>query len=454
MNIPRLLVAGTHSGVGKTTLVMGLMRALRRRGLRVAPFKVGPDYLDPGFHAAACGRSSTCLDTWMLGVEGVRSSFARGCRDADIAIVEGMMGLHDGASSTDRGGSSAEVAGLLQLPTLLVLDGGGMARSAGAVALGFRAFDARVPLVGVAANRVSGEGHAAYLRPALEREAGLPLLGWLPPRANLAVPERHLGLVLPLEREGLDALADRLACEVEAHFDLDRLLALARNAPPLSLPPLPPAGPRAVTARIAVAQDAAFCFYYPDNLRLLEEAGAELVPFSPLRESLPPGVGGVYLGGGYPELYAAELAANEPLRRNLRGRAESGGPVLAECGGFMYLCEELIDLEGKAFPMAGLLLGRCVMEPRLQAIGYREVALVRDTPLGRRGEVARGHEFRHSRYEGGADAEAPAFQAGDARLGIACGSVVASYVHLHFASAPAWPRRWVESCALAPRYAP
>lgn len=446
MSIPRLLIAGTHSGVGKTTVTVGVLAALRRRGLRVAPFKVGPDYLDPGYHQAAAGRASAPLDAWMLGESGVRESFARGAAGLDVAVIEGMMGLHDGADPETDAGSTAQIAKLLQCPVLLVLDGSALARSAGAVALGYRSFDPDVRLAGVILNRVSGEGHAAYLRPAIERGANLPVLGWLPPEPEATIPERHLGLVSAGEAKNLETRVARLADLIEAHLDLDQLLELARSAPPLSLPVPARVKAEPPRARIAVARDEAFCFYYPDNLALLEAAGAEIVPFSPLRDTvLPPGAQGLYLGGGYPELHAARLSENSAIRAAIADAARSGLPLYAECGGFMYLCESLTDLAGCSHTMAGLLPGRCVMEARLQAIGYREAALRRDGVLGPAGTLLRGHEFHHSRYAGPLGPEQAAFDAGGRAIGYASGSVLASYVHLHFGSNPSAARHFVDA---------
>lgn len=444
--VPRLLIAGTHSGVGKTTVAAGLMAAFRRRGLRVAPFKVGPDYLDPGYHRAAAGRDSAPLDPWMLGAEGVCRSFTRLAAGADLALIEGMMGLHDGAAAETDTGSSAHVARLLRAPVVLVIDGSRLARSAGALVLGYRAFDPEVPFAGVIANRVAGEGHAAFLRPAIE-QAGLPLLGWLPDAPEPHFPERHLGLINAAENPALDSLLQRLADQLEAHLDLDALLALARQSE--SLPDLPadlsPAAPRRV--RLGLARDAAFSFYYPDNLALLEAAGAELVPFSPLTDAAPPeALDGLYLGGGYPELHAAQLAGNHSMRAALRAQAAGGLPIYAECGGFMYLCRHLTDLHGRAHEMLALLPGETRMEASLQAIGYREVRFRRDTLLGPAGTLARGHEFRHSRYLGPPDAEY-AFETGGRHLGLAQGNLLASYVHLHFASNPTLPEAFVNCCA-------
>jgi cobyrinic acid a,c-diamide synthase len=444
MSVPRLVIAGASSGVGKTTLAVGLMAAYRRRGRRVAPFKVGPDYLDPGWHTAACGRPSAPLDTWMLGVEGVRRSFQRGVEDADLALIEGMMGLHDGAeASTDRG-STAEVAKVLEAPVVLVLDGSALARSAGAVALGYRLFDPDVRFAGVIANRLAGAGHAEYLRPGIETRAELPLLGWLPSAPGAQIPERYLGLGAAGEQR--PDLVERLADLIEAHLDLDALLHAAQAAPPLPLLTDPPT-PTRPGVRLGIAQDAAFSFYYPDNLALLQRAGAVLVPFSPISDTrLPERLDGLYLGGGYPELHAAALAKNGSLHAEIRAAARRGLPIYAECGGLMYLCAALRDARGREHPLVGLVPARCVMEPGLQAIGYREVVTRCPTLLGPPGTTVRGHEFHHSRLEGDLPAEALAFRVGERSIGFATGNLLASYVHLHFGSNPAAAEHFINQC--------
>lgn len=420
------------------------MAALRRRGLRVSPYKVGPDYIDPSYHRAASGAPATALDTWMLGREGAIASFAR-TATGDVAVIEGVMGLYDGASPETETGSTAEVAKLLGCPVILVIDGSAVARSAAATALGFKAFDPDVRIAGVVANRIAGEGHAAYLRPSIEQVAGLPLLGWLPGSENNRIPERHLGLVMAGEMDG-QALIDGLANLIEEHLDVDRLLSVARSADPISIGDPELTATSAKCVRIAVARDEAFCFYYPDNFALLEQAGADLVYFSPLRDhSLPPDVDALYIGGGYPELHARSLSANGDMIASIVEFERTGKSIFAECGGFMYLCESLVDVAGDEHSMAGLLGGRTVMEKRLQAIGYREAVVETDSFLGPAGTVIRGHEFRHSRYEG--DAGSPAFMVGDKPFGHRRGNIIGSYVHLHFGSNPAAARHWVEACA-------
>ncbi|HZR81111.1 MAG TPA: cobyrinate a,c-diamide synthase [Candidatus Binatia bacterium] len=457
----RVVVAGAASGVGKTTVIVALARALRARGLRVALFKCGPDYLDPTYHARAAAGPSYNLDGWLMGRDAVRATFADAARGHDVALVEGMMGLFDGASPASDEGSTAEVAKWLDAPVLLVADASGMARSIAALAAGYAAFDPALRVAGVIANRIGGRGHLDLLRRALARP---PIVGGLPGDPALAFPERHLGLVRADERSVPEELLAAWGERASEWIDLDVVLRIARSAPALAVgsgtrtgASGAPASGRAAgaprpRARIAVASDEALHFYYPDNLRRLEAAGAELVPFSPLRDRALPDTDGVLLGGGYPEAHAEALAANERLRRAIAEHAAAGGPIYAECGGLMLLARRLRTLDGREHEMVGVLPCDVAMRDRLQAIGYVEVETRRRTILGPPGLRFRGHQFRHSELVGEAVAE-PAYLVreprGDARCveGFALGSVVASYVHAHWASNPRIPEELVSACA-------
>ena len=456
-----LLVAGTHSGSGKTTVSLALMAALRRRGLAVQSFKVGPDFIDPGHHAQITGRLSHNLDGWMLPPAENLEIYQRYAASAEVVVVEGVMGLYDGYDGLSEAGSTAQMAKWLGLPVLLVVDARSMARSLAAVALGFVGFDPDLTWVGLLANRVGSPRHASYLSEAMTHVPQIEFLGGLSREPDISLPERHLGLVTADERSWDREGADRLADWLESGLDLDRLLSdlPRRPAPGASAPAA--ALPRAA-ACIGVARDEAFCFYYAENLRRLEAAGAELVYFSPLRSAgLPAGLDGLYVGGGYPELFARELAGNFELRRAVRDFGLSGRPIYAECGGFMFLCRTLEDLEGRCWPMAGLLPAEVRMLGRLKALGYRQVTFTADTPLGPTGTAARGHEFHyseiarleavHSVYEardrsGGRD---------DRGRGFMQGNVLASYTHLHFGSNPELAENFVAACqAAAPRTNP
>jgi len=455
----RLVIAGTQSGVGKTTVTVGLIAALRQRGLAVQPFKVGPDYIDPSYHALAAGRPCRNLDTWMLPRRRVRSCFARAAGTADLAIIEGVMGLYDGSGYDDESGSTAEVAKLLGAPVVLVLDAGKLARSAGAIALGYQRFDEGLPLVGFIVNRAAGERHGHGVAAAVERATGLPVLGWLPREEGLQVPERHLGLIPTAEPGGWRDFTQAAGAVVARHLDLDRLLALARQAHPLGEQDAPhdlpefrclANGQRPV---IALARDEAFTFTYEDDLDLLRAAGAEVVSFSPLRDmSLPARTAGILLCGGFPEVFAERLSANRTLHAALRAAHSQRLPFYAECGGLMYLTEAIQDGGGRTHPMVGLLPGRCVMGGRL-TLGYRVARSAGGSWFLGEGEEVRGHEFHYSAWHGRPEDLPPAYlllpRSGGAEArpeGARVGNLWASYVHVHFGAKPELAGRFVEAC--------
>jgi cobyrinic acid a,c-diamide synthase len=424
-----IVIGGTHSGVGKTSLALGLIGALADRGLTVQPFKVGPDFIDPLHHRQASSRDSYNLDGWMLGPETNRERFARATADADVAVIEGVMGLFDGSEGKSDRGSTGEMAKLLGLPVTLVIDAGAMARSAAALIHGFAGFDPELRIAGVVLNNVGGEAHAEMVREAVA--ADIPILGAIPHTPDLELPERHLGLHLPYEAHS--DYVRRLAAVVEAHLDLDGLLEATRIERPAAPPEV---ATRAPFARVGVARDEAFCFYYADNLELLARAGAELVEFSPLSGPLPDGLDGIYIAGGYPELHAEELAANEAALRAIREFAAAGGPIYAECGGLMYLGEAL-ELEEGAYPLCGVLPLTTRMPAPLK-LAYVEI----DTTGGLfgAGRTARGHLFHHSEITRGPTLDR-CYRLRTTRgelekEGHCLGNVLASYVHLHFASEP------------------
>jgi cobyrinic acid a,c-diamide synthase len=451
-SIPRLLIAATGSGVGKTTATVALMGALRARGMRVAAFKCGPDYLDPTYHRRAAGASSHNLDGWMMDRESVLATFARAAKDADIAVIEGVMGLFDGAAPTGDEGSSAEIAKWLAAPVLLVVDASGMARTVAAVAHGFGHFDPLLKLAGVICNRVGSRGHLDLLRAA---SAEIPVVGGFPSEARLAFPERHLGLLSAHEKNVAQPLFDAWADLAAQWFDLDAIVAIARSAPALTVSETelwPRNAPSAPRCRIGVACDDAFHFYYEDNLRRLETAGAELVRFAPTRETRLPQVDGLYFGGGYPEVLAAELSGNRAMIDEVRGFAGRGGPIYAECGGLMYLSNGIRTLEGRTWPMVGLVAGQAVMSERLQALGYVEVETRGESILGPAGMRMRGHQFRYSTLTPIPEAMERVYSVrprwGESFVeGYRSGSVLASYVHVHWASNPMAAEGFVRSCA-------
>ncbi len=350
ITIPRLVVAGTASGIGKTSVMVGLTRALRERGLKVAVFKCGPDYLDPTYHVRAAGSTCHNLDGWMMGRDAVLGTFARACDGADIALIEGVMGLFDGASPTTDDGSTAEIAKWLDAPVMLVVDVSGMARTVAAIARGVAAFDRALRLAGIFCNRLGSRGHLEILREAL---SDLPVLGGLPNDPALTFPERHLGLRTADEQAVPDSILSELGRMTAEWSDLDAIRTVARAAPPVWCQPSAKAGAAPSSpCRIGIAFDEAFHFYYEYNLHLLKSLGAELVYFSPISDRSLPDVNGLYLGGGYPEIYAEALSANRSMREQIGAFAADGGTIYAECGGLMYLCDAIKTLDGQRYPMA------------------------------------------------------------------------------------------------------
>ncbi|MCX4968578.1 cobyrinate a,c-diamide synthase [Streptomyces sp. NBC_00654] len=446
VSVPRLVIAAPASGSGKTTVATGLMAAFAARGLAVSPHKVGPDYIDPGYHALATGRPGRNLDAYMCGTDLIAPLFAHGADGCDLAVVEGVMGLYDGASGQGELASTAQVAKLLRAPVVLVVDASSQSRSVAALVHGFASWDPLVRIGGVILNKVASDRHEALLRDALD-ESGLPVLGVLRRASRLATPSRHLGLVPVAERqtdavEAVAAMGDR----VRAGCDLDALMALARTAPPLPDEAWEPERHPAPGTRpvVAVAGGAAFTFAYAEHAELLAAAGAEVAVFDPLRdEKLPAGTAGLVIGGGFPEMYAPELSANEPLRGAVTRLALSGAPVAAECAGLLYLAREL---DGR--PMCGVLDAEARMSERL-TLGYREAVAVSDSSLAVAGTRLRGHEFHRTVLEPGAG-PVPAWgmHQPERRVeGFVQRGVHASYLHTHWASSPGVARRFVERCA-------
>jgi cobyrinic acid a,c-diamide synthase len=455
-SVPRLVVAAPSSGSGKTTVATGLMAALTARGLAVSPHKVGPDYIDPGYHALATGRVGRNLDAYLCGPELIGPLFAHGARGCDVAVVEGVMGLYDGAAGEGELASTAHVAKLLRAPVVLVVDASSQSRSVAALVHGFASWDPEVRVGGVILNKVGSDRHEALLREALD-SAGVPVLGVLRRAAPVETPSRHLGLVPVAERrtQAVDAVA-AMAAQVADGCDLDALVGLARGAG--SLPGAAWDAAEALASpthghlsrpveerrpRVAVAGGPAFTFSYAEHAELLTAAGAEVVAFDPLRdERLPDGTRGLVIGGGFPEVYAAELSANEALRKAVAELALGGAPVAAECAGLLYLCRELDEL-----PMCGVLDATARMTERL-TLGYRDAVAVGDSSLAVAGTRMRGHEFHRTAVEPGAGTE-PAWgvRAPARRVeGFVQRGVHASYLHTHWASAPGVARRFVERC--------
>jgi cobyrinic acid a,c-diamide synthase len=454
--LPRLVIAAPASGCGKTTVACGLMAALRARGLAVSGHKVGPDYIDPGYHALATGRPPRNLDPFLCGEDLIAPLFRHGAAGARVAVVEGVMGLFDGvdpalgpaaaggnASSDPDFGSTAHVARLLGAPVVLVVDAARAGRSVAALAAGFAGFDPRTPVAGVILNQVASDGHERLLRDALAG-TGLPVFGVIRRTEGIVTPSRHLGLIPAAERAAPAGHAvDRMGALIAASCDLDALLALAARAPARPGPAWEPLGePDHSSPVVAVAGGAAFTFGYTEQAELLEAAGARVAPFDPLRdEDLPEGTAGLILGGGFPEMHAAGLSANGRLRERVAALAARGAPVAAECAGLLYLARTLDDR-----PMCGVLDARAAMTPKL-TLGYREAVAVTDSVLARAGDVVHGHEF-HRTAAVPAAGDQPAWRLGPRSFeGHVAGSVIASYLHTHWAGHPAAAARFTAACA-------
>jgi cobyrinic acid a,c-diamide synthase len=451
-----VVIAGAASGVGKTTVATAIMGALRARGYNVQPFKVGPDYIDPSYHSVVCGFPCRNLDSWLLTSTAIQELFHRAMVGKDVAVIEGVMGLYDGATGDDEAGSTAQLAKLLGLPVVLVVDASKASRSVGAMALGFKHFDPALNLAGVILNGIAGDLHLELARPSLDL-AGVRYLGYLPGRKDFTLPERHLGLVPTAEGQVAAAYYQHLATQAAATIDLDRLLAVARDAavPEANTSTLFPEVPVTPQAAIAVAMDKAFNFYYPDALDLLTAWGAELVPFSLLEDAvLPPHTSGVYIGGGFPEMFAAPLAANVSMHASIRAAAERGLPIYAECGGLMYLGQDIEDLEGRVYAMAGILPGRSVIKGTRLTLGYRTIRALQSNCLLAAGETVRGHEFHFSSMPDSPTAVPAAYEVLDQpgrREGFIFQNVLASYIHLHMGSKASLAPRFVTACAHAGR---
>ncbi len=482
------MIAGTHSSVGKTVWTLALMALAREKGFTVQPFKAGPDYIDPGFHHLICSpRKSRNLDLHLLSPKTVQDSFERNSGGADLSVVEGMMGLFDGKTISGKETSSAAIAKLLNLPVFLVLDGAGLATSAAAIVLGFQKFDPEINLAGVFINRVRTESHFSWLKKAIEEKTGVPCLGYLPPEEALSIPERHLGLKTALEENEIAGKIKKAVELLEPRFDWERFLVIAsplrfstgaaisgfeiasasgalprndkadvistssegtRRNPGISLPPN---GGIEMTGdsycRIAVAYDAAFSFYYEDNFDLLREAGAEILFFSPLVDAeLPANADLLYLGGGFPEIYAARLAANHSMKQAIRNFYQGGGFIYAECGGLIYLTGAFEDSAGTLHPLVDLIPGKIKMTNRLQNFGYQEPVALKDTFLFPAGAKLRSHEFHYSVWDCPAEIQ-PLYRIGQRLDGFAGERLLAGYQHLHFGSDPELAKRLVENCS-------
>lgn len=487
MRLSRLIIAGTNSGVGKTTLTLGIISGLRKRGLSVQPFKTGPDYIDPGYHTEASGNICRNLDSWLLTKDTILELFQRQASKVDISIIEGVMGLYDGLKDGEMG-STAHLAKILNCPVILVLNARSMSRSAAAVVLGYKEFDKKVNIAGIILNNIGSENHYNYVKSSIERKTKIPVLGFLPKDANLKLPERHLGLV-PIQLRNAECgvqnekrMFKKLGKLVEENINLEKLIKIGRKTWPVSKcentfftrirndekndikSKIPHSAFRISHSevRIGIARDEAFSFYYQDNLDILENLGAKLVPFSPLRDKkLPDGIDGLYIGGGFPELFALSLSKNKKLINLIREKAETGMPIYAECGGLMYLVDTLVDFSAKGrsasggknrnFPMVGIFKCSVKMGGKLNRMGYVNVNVIEDNILSDRGDKNKAHIFHWSRLENIPEDTSYAYEIskGGAIVsydGLIKGNVLAGYAHLHFGSNMKFAIKFIESC--------
>lgn len=444
------VLAGTGSGCGKTTVTLGLLSLLKQRGLRVQPYKVGPDYLDTGWHTKVSGTASRNLDSFMLPEPILNALFCEHMQQADIAVIEGVMGLYDGYGTDPNYCSTAAMAKQLGCPVILLVDGKAVSTSIAATIMGFQRFDPTLNIAGVIVNRVNSESHYQLLKAAIEHYCTVPVLGYVPRVEGVSLPERHLGLVTARESVADSQTWQNFAALLERTLDIEQLLALSQMA---SLPqgawPALPDGDAGRGLTLAMADDDAFNFYYPDNIMLLERTGVEIIRFSPLRESRLPDCQMVWLGGGYPELYAARLAENTTMLASLQEAHRRGVAIYAECGGLMYLGSALEDSEGVTHRMADILPGHSRMGKRLTRFGYCEAQARQPTLLADGGEVLRGHEFHYSDFFPDTPAVLACRKVRDGVTmqewagGWQVGNTFASYLHLHFAQRPMMLSRWL-----------
>ncbi|MDH5580720.1 MAG: cobyrinate a,c-diamide synthase [Bdellovibrionales bacterium] len=444
INIPRIVIAGTHSNVGKTTIICALARYFNKKGIRTKVFKCGPDYLDPTYHQRASGSSSVNLDSWMMGTNSVLSTFYNASKDYDLALIEGVMGLYDGLSPTNEAGSTAEISKILGAPVVLVCDASGMARSIAALVNGFKGFDKELHFGGVLCNRVGSAGHLDLLKRAIQETT---VFGGVT-KGNMHFPSRHLGLTTASKEMISEEVFDYWENKISEHVDTNALLDLAKEAKEKEAPVALSQNEQKKCV-IAYAHDDAFHFYYEENFNLLKNMGAELIPFSPLKDSkLPENIDGILIGGGYPEVHAKELSENKSMIEDIK---KFKGPIYGECGGLMYLSEGIITLDNKTYPMLGLLKGQAKMENKLQALGYVEVELKDSTIIGPKGLRFRGHQFRYSTLES-AQENPLVFSLRKRRNkavskeGYKNDRILGSYVHAHFGSNHLLAKHFIESC--------
>ncbi|EHP2891416.1 TPA: cobyrinate a,c-diamide synthase [Listeria monocytogenes] len=434
----KILIAAASSGTGKTTVTLGIMHALKKRGLRVQPFKVGPDYIDTNYHQAITGVASINLDSFLIDDDAMLAAlFEKHGQSADISVIEGVMGLFDGLGIDRDNSSTSFIAKCTKTPVILVVDGKAISTSAAAIVDGFNRFDPELTIAGVIINRVASENHFSLIKGAIERYTDVPVLGYLPKNVAVALPERHLGLVPQEEMTELEVKWELLGDLIAEHVDLDRLLAISKTGAKLTVHPPEIQVPDFSGMRVAYALDAAFHFYYQDNLDLIRSTGATLIPFSPLEEREVPDADFIYIGGGFPEVFAEQLAKNKSMRESILAAHEQGKPIYAECGGLMYLGSSL-EMEAESYEMVGVFDGVSKMTTRLRKFGYCIAEPLEDTLLGKKGTAIRGHEFHHSVFETNEPTRMKLTKKRDGEIvkewrgGYQKGNTFASYLHIHF----------------------
>ncbi len=446
VRIPRIVIAGTSSGVGKTTISISIMAALSKRGIKVQPFKVGPDYIDTGFHNAASGRISRNLDSHLIDENSLLEIFDNACIGADIAVIEGVMGLFDGSLS--GGGSTAEIAGLLKAPIILTIDAGGIAQSVAAVAKGYDMHIEKQGIAGVILNKAGSERHIEILSSSLTK-AGIKIFGAIKRDDDIKIGQRHLGLTQAHESAGVKEKVELLATLAAEKIDLKEIESVAKTAEGLSYEKGLFSGSDSKKSVLGIAKDKAFSFYYQDNFDILRDLGAELIEFSPVSDkSLPTGIDGIYLGGGYPELYSEELSLNRGMTEEIRSRAAGGMPIYAECGGLVYLSKEIVDEDGTAWPLCGVHPASARMNKKLQSLGYRSATAIEDNVLTSRGSEVKGHEFHYSSVIAPKSDQERAYRLDKdgGCEGFISNNTLASYIHLHFATDTRWAKNLIKRC--------
>lgn len=454
ISYPRVILAGVNSGVGKTTLAIGIMLALKEKNISVQPFKTGPDYIDPTYHLSAAGRISYNLDSWLLSPETILELFTRHAKNADLSIIEGVMGLYDGMQDTEQG-STAHLAKLLNSPVILILDAHSLSRSAAAIALGYKEFDRDIKIEGVILNNIGSRNHLNFVKNAIETKTKIKVVGFLPKSSELRLSERHLGLIPTAEMKLNEAFRKKLSNLVKQYIDLESILKISQKAQPLPYCKEGIFNQKALKkyVTIGIARDKVFNFYYEDNLAILKNLGAKLVEFSPLsHKRLPKGIDGLYIGGGFPELFAEQLSKNIKLKKEIYELSKGGLPIYAECGGLMYLMDGLINFKKREFSMVGIFKGSVNMNNKLRALGYATIETIKDNILSKKGARNRAHIFHWSYLEGIPKNTTFAYRIRrkDKEEGLYDGlvreNVLASYAHLHFASNLNFAKNFIKSC--------